>query len=80
VFTGFSFLHPPNPFFPTRVDEYSSQFTDSFGKEANQKISTLGSVEVPGQFIPEPSIWLLLVLACLGVVVCLRLQPRQSSA
>jgi uncharacterized protein YjbI with pentapeptide repeats len=83
VFTGFSFLHPLGgilPEFFTRVDEYSSQFTDSFGKEANRKISTLGPVLVPTQLIPEPSTWMLLVPACIAVAAVRRRGWRRRSS
>ncbi len=73
IFTGFSFLSPfGGTFFPTRVGQYSSQFTDSIGKEADLKISALGPVEVPASLIPEPSTWLLLVVACVGVATLRR--------
>ncbi len=73
IFTGFSFLSPYNPqIYFIRVAQYSSQFTDSFGKEAGQKISILGPVEVPVSLIPEPSTWLLLMLGCLGVATLRR--------
>jgi hypothetical protein len=70
VFTGFSFLNPYHSIvLPPRSGQYSSQFTDSLGLEANRKIAIVGPVLVPSVLIPEPNTWLLLMFACLGVIV-----------
>jgi hypothetical protein len=80
AFTGFSILgiYEDLSFVPPRIDEYGSQWTDSFGLEAGRKIAALGPVLVPPEYIPEPRTWLLLALACAGVATIRRRWGRRQ--